>query len=208
MAPTGNTPVWGSPGVRLFVAVFACGACTIAPATPTTDSLAPSEMPPAGYGTLLQEEITITVRSADLELHVTPLSESVIRVAAPDVYTRLAGVVAAHGDAIPDETELFLVSFYSDEPDRAFLPNDVHIISRGLRARPSAVVPITPSWGQQRVRQQSPEMAVYGYGPGVALDSDLVVAYGTAQSNEWAGILTRVRAERSRALARSRGGSS
>ena len=48
-------------------------------------------------------------------------------------------------------------------------------------------------------------MAVYAFGEGVDLESDLVVVYGLVESSEWTAILPRVQAERARAAARARG---
>ena len=47
---------------------------------------------PAGYGTLIQDHFTLTLESGPLRVKVTPLAESVIRLAAPDTYERLAGL--------------------------------------------------------------------------------------------------------------------
>ena len=114
---------------------------------------------------------------------VTPLHESVTRVTAPDTETRLSGLVTAHAPGPRgDGTGLFLVSFYSDQPDVPFVPEEVQFISRGLRVRPQEIVPVTPSWGEQRVGQRQTEMAVYSFGDGVDLESSLILAYQFDQS--------------------------
>lgn len=188
--------------VPLLVSVAA--GCTIAPApdggtTPVdTDSL-----PPPGYGTLRQEEVSLTLRNQELEIMVTPLAESITRVTAPDTYDRLHRLAEQHGGDAPSEDALFLVSFFTQQPDVRFVPEEVQILSRGLRLRPVEIEPITPTWGQRRVRQRTTEMAVYTFPPEVDLTSDLVLAYGLEQGGNWPAALSRIQAERARARARA-----
>jgi hypothetical protein len=142
--------------------------------------------------------------SGDLQLMVTPLHESVTHVTAPDTEGRLTGLVNARApEAANDGAGLFLVSFFSDQPDVPFVPEEVQFISRGLRVRPLAITPVTPTWGERRVEQRRTEMAVYSYGEGVDLESTLVLAYGFDQSNQWSVVLPRIQAERTRARARA-----
>jgi hypothetical protein len=135
---------------------------------------------------------------------VTPLHESVTRVAAPDTQRRLAGLVDAHApDPLGEGAGLFLVQFYSDQPDVVFVPEEVQFISRGLRMRPRTIIPVTPSWGERRVGQRQTEIAVYWFGEGVDLESTLVLAYQFDQSTQWSVILPRIQAERARARGRA-----
>ena len=176
---------------------------------PTGGSLAGplDTLPPPGFGTLRQDEVTVTLSSGSLEVKVTPLSESVTRVTAPDTYRRLSGLAALHlpeairrtGDTDPT---LFLVSFFSESPETAFVPEELQLISRGLRLRPSAILPVTPGWGQRRLAQRQTEMAVYAFEGRADLESELVVAYGLVENGAWTVILPRIQAERARARAR------
>jgi hypothetical protein len=143
-------------------------------------------------------------------MKVTPLAESVTLVTAPDTWRRLSGLAArfapeAERATSVAEPSLFLVSLWSESPDATFVPEEVQLISRGVRVRPGAVIAVTPGWGERRLRQRETEMAVYAFGEGVDLESELVVAYGLVESAGWAAVLPRVRAERARAAARARG---
>jgi len=142
--------------------------------------------------------------SGELQLMVTPLQETVTHVTAPDTQRRLSGLVNAHAaDPGSDGAGLFLVSFFSDQPDVAFVPEEVQFISRGLRVRPETITPVTPSWGERRVGQRQTEMAVYSFGDGVDLESTVILAYRFDQSNQWSVILPRIQSERARARARA-----
>lgn len=192
----------------LLVASAVLAACVVPAGTPGVAT--PEPLPPPGFGTLHQDQVSVALSSGILRVKVTPLAESVTRVTAPDTYRRLSGLVARFG---PDaaratgaaEPALFLVSLWSESPDATFVPEEIQLISRGVRVRPGAVLAVTPGWNQRRLRQRETEMAVYAFPEGVDLESDLVVAYGLVESAQWSAILPAVRAERARAAARARG---
>jgi hypothetical protein len=191
------------------VAVLAVlAACALPPGTPGTT--VPEPLPPPGFGTLRQDEVSVSLASGPLQMKLTPLAESVTRVTAPDTYRRLSGLASRFGpDAVQatgaHDPSLFLVSLWSETPDATFVPEEIQLISRGVRLRPGAVMAVTPGWGERRLRQRETEMAVYAFGEGVDMESELVVVYGLVESAEWTAILPRLQAERARAAARARG---
>jgi hypothetical protein len=181
-------------------------ACTIAPVTESSSAVqAISIMPPRGHGSLLQSEVSMSLSSRDLEIMVTPLDESVIRVTAPDTEERLRGIAAAHQGSLPGDATLFLVSFFTAQADVAFVPEEVQLLTQGLRVLPTGIAPITPGWQQRRVLQRQTEVAVYAFPPNVDLESELVLVYGFDQTSAWSGILPRIQSERARARARATG---
>ena len=50
----------------------------------------PIDSLPVGLGTLRQNEVSVTLRRGELQIRVTPLNKSVIRVTTPDTYERLS----------------------------------------------------------------------------------------------------------------------
>lgn len=190
------------------LALALLAACALPPGTPAAPS--PEPLPPPGFGTLRQDEVSVSLTSGALQLKVTPLAESVTRVTAPDAYRRLSGLATRFApDAVratgASEPSLFLVSLWSESPDATFVPEEIQLISKGVRVRPGAILAITPGWGQRRLRQRETEMAVYAFAEAVDLESDLVVVYGLVESAQWSAILPAVQAERARAAARARG---
>ena len=159
-------------------------------------------LPPPGHGTLSQREVSLTLRSGDLQLMVTPLAQAVLVATAPDTYRRLSALAAAYRPGAEDGS-IFLVSFFSDQPEVRFVPEEVQFQSQGLRVRPRSIDPMTPGWGVGRVGQRATEMAVYLFDRTVDLESDAVLHYGLERSNEWSVILPRIQAERARARARA-----
>lgn len=185
----------------LFAAALGSG-CTLAPSPGAVDTASDTRLPP-GFGTLRQDEVTMQMMSGVLQIQVTPLDESVTLVTAPDTYERLSGMARAHQARAPEGSMLFLVSFFSDQPGIRFVPEEVQLISRGIRLRPAAILPVTPAWGQRRLQQRQTEMAVYAFPGDIDLEADLQLAYQLEQTSSWAGIITRVQAERGRARARA-----
>ena len=205
--------------MRRIVLVVAALALGCGMGAPPGDAPAPEALPteessllvPPGYGTLLQDQISLQLQAGDLQVKVTPLSEWVIRLAAPDTYTRLRGLAEIHGaraarSAATRDPSLFLVSLFSYRPDVTYEPEDLLLVNRGLRLRPLGIAPITPSWGTHRLEQQETRMAIYAFESGVDLEGDLAVEYQDLRNEVWRErVLPLLRAERAKALARARG---
>jgi hypothetical protein len=166
---------------------------------------------PPGYGTLIQDQITLRIQEEYLLIKVTPLEEWVIRLTAPDTYARLQGMARSHGEraarnAMTPTPSLFLVSLFSYQPDVTYEPEDLLLVNRGLRYRPLGIAPVTPSWGTQRLQQQETRMAVYAFDGGMDLETDLVVEYQGLRNETWRdGIVPLLKAEEAKVRARSGG---
>ncbi len=190
----------------LLVLLVGCaGSGTIQSAAPSGPGGVNALIPP-GYGTLTQAEFTLDLEIGDLQIQITPLAESVIRLAAPDTYQRLTGISASVGGTLrsqaPEQSPLFLVSMFSRAPMIPYMPENLHILNGGLRYRPIAIEAITPGWGGQRLRQQETQLAVYAYDPGIELEIALTVEYEGVSDTSWQTILNRLEAERARVRAR------
>ena len=61
-----------------------------------------------------------------------------------------------------------------------------------------AIRAITPSWGSQRLDQQSTASAVYVFGGGVDLSRGLTVVYREVEDSSWGSKVTVIEAERGR----------
>lgn len=163
---------------------------------------------PPGYGSLLQDEITLTLLAGSVQVKVTPLEEWMIRLTAPDTYQRLSSLARSHGAALApapgrEAPTLFLVSFYSEEQGAVFHPEDLHLENSGRRFAPGAIRPMTQGWGTQRLEQRRAESAVYAFPPGVDFTVELVAAYRGTRNADWALILRDLLAEQARARARA-----
>lgn len=154
-------------------------------------------------GSLRQDQISVRLVSGALQIEVTPLANWILEAAAPDARGRLLRIAEAHGPELSRrsgvlEPTLFLVSFTSRQPGAEFQPDDLHMVSRGLRERPAGIRAITPGWGRHRLEQQAAAQAVYAYGSGVDLTRELTVAYRDSEDSSWSSRLAAIEAERAR----------
>ena len=164
---------------------------------------------PAGYGSLRQEEFTVTLRDGAVQVKVTPLAEWVIRLAAPDTYRRLAGAVARVDRGETEGRLPVLVSLFTDAAGGAEVEiRDLELVNRGRRFRPLAIHGLTSDWGSGRLPPRTTHQAVYLFEAGVDLEMELVVEFGGARGDEWNRILPRLETERARVRARAGGGPS
>jgi len=206
------------PTITLLLSIFLLLACSPGPPSPRpspgpegTGQESESLLVPAGFGTLLQDQISLLLQSGTLLIKVTPLEEGIIRLTAPDTYERLRGLAEIHGPrairtGLPSQASLFLVSLFSYQPDVTYEPEDLLLVNRGLRLRPQGIAPITPSWGTQRLGQQEARLAVYAFSGDVEWEADLVAEYQELRNEIWRDqVVPLLEAERAKVRARSGG---
>ena len=205
---------------RLVFVSAAIIACTSGP-QPAVGSTTPSAVSrdssrllvPAGYGSLKQEDIAIRVARGGLQVQAIPLDETIIRVLSPDSYRALRELLASRKpslDSLARRTGLggfsvWLVRFHGlEQGETPFSPMEFIVTSVGQDFRPIEVLPVTPGFGQQRLRQREVQQALYAFDPQVNVNQPLSVQYETSRNSEWPLILARI--ERERVLVRSRAG--
>ena len=176
---------------------------------PGPDTL-PGLVPP-GFGTLKQEDLSLRMRSSNLQVRAVPLDESIIRLMSPDSYRALSELKRSKRDAIASvtrrvgsrELSLWYVSFFAVERgETRFSPREFIITNVGRDFRPLDVIPLTPRFGEQRLRQNERQDAIYAFDGQIDVHQPLTIAYETARNDDWAGLLPQI--ERERALVRSR----
>ena len=203
-------------------------ACASAPATPgPTQAAAPADttrratavagdtiagLPPPGYGTLRQEDISLRLGRADgLQVRATPLAESVIRTLSPDSYRALAELKRSRSSAIVQvarrngvsDPSLWYVSFFTvQRGETRFSPREFIITNVGREFRPLDVLPLTPGFGEQRLRQSGRQDALYVFDGQLDVQQPLSVAYEGERNDDWASLLPTI--ERERSLVKSR----
>ena len=199
--------------LALTAAIAAAAGCASAPAEagaqtqPTGGAAQQPSLIPAGLGTLRQDEVTVQIRSGALLIKATPLDEGVIRLLAPDTYDRLHALAdsrraEAARQANAQAPELFLVSFFSYQPDVAFQPEDLQVTYQGRILRAAAILPVTGGFGRQRLAQQESQSAIYAFDERIDYAQPFVVRYGFDQSDEWLRILPKLEIERAKVRAR------
>jgi len=210
-----------NPNRLLPLALLAAAACTApvvdgepapAPAPANTGAVETRDEPdyPGGLGTLPQDAFTIPLRADALLIKVTPLAESITRLAAPDTYRRLHATAETHLEEARRATfgaapAMFLVSFFSYEQDVGYRPEELQIVHQGQVLRPTAVLPVTSGWGRGRLQQRELQSAVYVFREPVNYDLPIALRYEGREVDPWTSMLPTL--ERERALVRSRAAS-
>lgn len=168
---------------------------------------------PAGYGSLRQEDVAIRVSRGGLQVQAIPLDETIIRLLSPDSYRALREQLTSRKatlDSLARRTGLdgfsvWLVRFHGlEQGETPFSPMEFIITSVGRDFRPIDVFPVTPGFGQQRLRQREVQTGLYVFDPQVDVNQPLTVQYETTRNSEWSVVLARI--ERERVLVRSRAG--
>ena len=188
---------------------------SVTAATPQTGRAAGSSdtttLVPPGYGSLRQDDIALRMNQFGLQVRAMPLDESVIRVLSPDSYRTLRELVASQRDRLDEirsrnglsSLSLWYISFFGvEQGETRFSPMEVIIANVGRNFRPVDVIPLSPSFGLQRLRQREAQHGLYVFDGQVDVNQPLVISYETVSNGDWPTILQRI--ERERALVRSR----
>lgn len=164
-----------------------------------------------GYGTLRQDDIALRMTQFGLQVRAIPLDESVIRVLSPDSYRTLHELVASQRERLEEirrrnglaSLSLWYISFFGvEQGETRFSPMEVIVANVGRNFRPVDVIPLSPSFGLQRLRQREAQHGLYVFDGQVDVNQPLVISYETVSNSDWPTILQRI--ERERALVRSR----
>lgn len=171
---------------------------------PTAASAQPT-LPPAGFGSMRQDDVALVVQHFGLTVKAIPLDESVIRTLAPDSYRSMHALGESKAralDAIARRVGLpavqaWYVSYSTVEQGEArYDAYDFLVRSGGQDYRPLDVLALTPGFGEGRVRAREPQFAILAFDPAIDLNQPLAVTVATQQNLSWTDILRRLEQER------------
>jgi hypothetical protein len=101
------------------------------------------------------------------------------------------------------QLSLWYVSFFAVERgETRFSPREFIITNVGREFRPLEIIPLTPGFGEQRLRQNARQDALYVFDGQLDAQQPLTVSYETARNDDWVNILPLI--ERERALVNGR----
>jgi hypothetical protein len=200
--------VWGTFALGMVVAV---GGCARAQQPGDSPPVHDPDLPPAGYGTLRQEQVALSLQTDVVRIQIVPLDERVTRLLAQDTYASLHRLVESKAQEIADAAHRFgvsrptpfLITFFGLQPDARFNPEDVTITSQNRLFRPFQILPLSPMWGGQQLNQRETATAVYLFEDGIRILDPLTVHYGAASSDRWEQALRELERERASVLARA-----
>ncbi len=204
-------------GAALFFALSSIAACATVPASQSTarTPVAVGQDPalvPAGYGTLRQDDVAIRLQlPGGLQVRAAPIDESFIRLLSPDLYRSMTELINSKRnelDRLKDRVRLpsyslWVVNFFAQEQgETRFSPMEIVIRNVGRDFRPLDVFPMTPGFGEYRLRQREIQSALFVFDGQVDPNQPLSMIVETVASDGWQIVLQRV--ERERSLIRSR----
>ncbi len=175
-------------------------------------SVLQSELPPAGFGSLHQDDIAIRIEANNVAITILPLDERVTRLLAPDTYGAVHQLVQTREEAIAEATRRagfatavpLLVTVYALDDQVSFNPDQVILQSRGRTFRPEAVLPISTRWSEYRLPRRETASAIFLFDDAVDVLAPLTVQYASETSTSWEKTLRRLEVERTRVEARAK----
>jgi hypothetical protein len=195
--------------VPLAVAACAPGTRAQTPADPAGD--ANSALPPIGFGTLSQSDVSVLLRDNQVELRFLLLDERVTRLLAPDAYQALSALVRQHRPAIDSiarsrglsSPSLALVTFQGRVPQARFDPQLISVLVRGMPAFPLGTVPLGPEFSNRELGIRGQARAIYLFEEMIPVYEPWTLAYGSQQSAAWESRIQLLTRERGSAVRRA-----
>lgn len=175
------------------------------------EAIAGGELPPPGYGSLKQDNVSLRVGGSELEIRFLPLDERLIRLLAPDAYQSLHGLVESRRGAIDSAARqagltrpgLALVTFFALRSSAPFDPDLVNLVYRSQLMRPEGIVPYTGNFTSRQLDVRQQATAIYLFEEPLPVFERFQLAYGDRQA-EWGDeVLRRIGIERVRVQSRS-----
>ncbi len=168
-------------------------------------------VPPAGHGTLGQDDISIRLQASAISLQMYPLNEVIIRLLSPDTYRSLHRLLETHQAAIDEASRryaladpgVFVVMFFGREVRAQFDPDEVTITSQNRFFRPVDIIPLSPIWSQHELGRRETAAAIYVYEDGIRLLEPFSIEYKGTRVNQWEALLRRIEEELARVRARA-----
>jgi hypothetical protein len=194
-----------------FVALLGLTGATVSQA----QDIAGGDLPPPGYGTLSQDDISIRLAAVDIEIRIVPLDQRLLRLLANDAYASLNKLqldrkpqidsVASLGGA--SDPGLALVSFFGLRDGVRFEPLNVYVVIRNQSLQPLGMVPLTATLTNRQLDARQQASAILVYRSPIPVYESFGVAYGNiAAPDAWRNVLERVKREQSRVMAKVRQG--
>jgi len=197
---------WALVSPLLLLIATASGAQVV-------DSGGSPYLPPPGYGTLSQGDLSLRLRNDDLEVRFVPLDQRVTRLLGKDAWESLSGLTKARQAAIDSLANeagvthpgLALVTFFGQRVDAKFDPQTLNLVIRNRIIRPLGIVPISPQFSSQQLGIREQVSGIYLFEEEFPVNDSFAISYGGINSEDWLAKQRTLERERARVALRVRG---
>ena len=196
------------------IAALGCAWALLAavPALAQDGEYSPDQLPPPGYGSLRQNDLSLRVRNDDLEVRLVPLDERVTRLLSRDAYQSLQGLVHSRRSTIDSLARLAgisspglaLVSFFAGREGARYDPSTLNLGIRSRVLRPRGILPFSPRFTSQQLNVREQVSAIYIFEELLPVNDDFNFGYQGQLSEDWQTKQPLLDRERARVSARSR----
>jgi hypothetical protein len=170
------------------------------------------DLPPAGYGRLSQNDLSLRLRNNELEVRFIPLDQRVLRLLAKDAYESLVGLVRSRRTSIDSVGNLAGISrpglayvTYFALSDRARIdPQALTLVVRNRVFQPLGIVPVSPRFSAQQLNVREQVSGIYLFEEDLPVDDSFTISYNGLNSDDWQGKQRDLDRERARVAARAR----
>ena len=168
---------------------------------------------PAGFGSLRQNDVALEISPAGgLQVRAIPLDERVIRLLRPDSYKSLRDILRSKDNELTTVRQrgrlttysVWYVSFFAlEQGETRFSPQEFIISNVGRDFRPIDVLPLSPGFGEYRLKQREVQSALIVFDGQLDVNQPLTAQMeGRSSTTNWTEVTQRI--ERERAAVRSR----
>ncbi|MGH7499036.1 MAG: hypothetical protein ACREL3_09325 [Gemmatimonadales bacterium] len=166
---------------------------------------AAAPLPPPGYGSLSQNDLSLRIRTDDIEVRFIPLDGRVTVLLARDSWESLRSLVQSRKPAIDSLARiagisrpgLALVTFFGQRSNARFDPQTLTLVTRNRVFQPLGIVPFTPRFTSQQLDVREQVSAIFLFEEDLPVNDSFTISYGGMVSDDWRGrqpILDRERA--------------
>jgi hypothetical protein len=171
----------------------------------------PTDVPPGGYGSLTQDDLSLRLRTNDIDIRFVPLDPRVTRLLGKDSWESLRSVALSRRAAIDSVSNasgisrpgLALVTFFALQANARFDPQSVSVRVRSREFRPLAIVPFSGRFTSQQLDVREQVSAVYLFEEELPVNDSFVVLYAGQASDDWNNKQRMLERERGRVALRA-----
>lgn len=173
---------------------------------------AAAPLPPPGYGSLTQNDLSLRIRTDDIEVRFIPLDGRVTVLLARDSWESLRSLVQSRRPSIDSVARaagisrpgLALVTFFGQRSNARFDPQSLTLVTRNRVFQPLGIVPFTPRFTTQQLDVREQVSAIFLFEEDLPVNDSFTISYGGLVSDDWRGRQPILDRERARVSLRAR----